>query len=362
MRVKPQGTRAGGWRKSTGWLVLLLLATLFSTLLTLIHFPAAALLGSMMAGLIMAVRGAELRFPRPLFLFAQGIAGCLIAQSLTPDTFWSVVSNWPVLLLFICAMLGFSFAISWGLRRLGHVSAETAIWAIMPGMSGAMVIIAQERDADIRVVALVQYVRLALVVLSVTLVSHFFSGPGLAVLPGEPRDHSVLSLGATLFIALLGPLATRWLGFIPAAAMMVPLVCGAVLGASATLTLWLPDGVLLLAFVAIGLEVGLRFTRAILVNIVQLIPLALLAALVLISLSGVLSVVLSYLLGIDMLTAFLATVPGSIDSVAIVAIESHVDVSFVLALQTVRMFVVVLCGPFFVQQLQRLPGWQAKEE
>ncbi|MEA9391258.1 AbrB family transcriptional regulator [Acerihabitans sp. TG2] len=362
MKVNPQDKVAERWRHGAPWLGLVSLAGLFSAALSLIHFPAASLLGSMIAGVMFAVSGVELRFPRPLFLLAQGIAGCLIAKSLTPETFWSVVSNWPVLLVFIAATLSFSFAISWALRRFGAVSAETAIWAAMPGMSGAMVIIAQERDADGRVVALVQYVRLAMVVVSVTLVSHFSSGSLPNGLPPEMPSHPVLALGITLLIALLGPLATRWLGFIPAAAMMVPLVSGAALGASGVFHLWLPDGVLLLAFAAIGLEVGLRFTRSILIRIVQLIPLALLAALVLISLSGMLSLVLSYLLGIDKLTAFLATVPGSIDSVAIVAIESHVDVSFVLALQTVRMFVVVLCGPFLVQQLQRLPGWQTKEE
>ncbi len=48
---------------------------------------------------------------------------------------------------------------------------------------------------------------------------------------------------------------------------------------------------------------------------------------------------LTFLLPIDFLTAYLATSPGGLDSVAIIAVGAKVDVSFVLAVQTLRLFV-----------------------
>ena len=51
------------------------------------------------------------------------------------------------------------------------------------------------------------------------------------------------------------------------------------------------------------------------------------------------------LLGWCVLTAFLATSPGGLDSVAIIAIGTHSDVSFVLAVQTLRLLVVIVTGP-----------------
>ena len=44
--------------------------------------------------------------------------------------------------------------------------------------------------------------------------------------------------------------------------------------------------------------------------------------------------------GVDPLTAYLATSPGGSDSIAIIAASTNVDVSFVMAMQTVRMLAV----------------------
>ncbi len=60
------------------------------------------------------------------------------------------------------------------------------------------------------------------------------------------------------------------------------------------------------------------------------------------------------LAGIDPLTAYLATSPGGADSVAIIAASSgQVDLSFVMAMQTARLVVVLALGPFIARWLGR---------
>jgi uncharacterized membrane protein AbrB (regulator of aidB expression) len=54
--------------------------------------------------------------------------------------------------------------------------------------------------------------------------------------------------------------------------------------------------------------------------------------------------VLSALTSIDELTAYLATSPGGMDSVAIMALGSGADAPVVLAIQMLRLLVVVLAG------------------
>ena len=49
--------------------------------------------------------------------------------------------------------------------------------------------------------------------------------------------------------------------------------------------------------------------------------------------------------GIDPLTAYLATSPGGMDSIAIIAASSNVDVPFVMALQTARLLMIMAIGP-----------------
>jgi len=48
---------------------------------------------------------------------------------------------------------------------------------------------------------------------------------------------------------------------------------------------------------------------------------------------------------VDPMTAYLATSPGGMDSVAIIATETPVDVPFVMAMQGLRFFAVLLAGP-----------------
>ena len=66
---------------------------------------------------------------------------------------------------------------------------------------------------------------------------------------------------------------------------------------------------------------------------------------------------MSRMLGVDPLTAYLATSPGGMDSVAIIAAASDsVDISFVMALQTARFLIVLLAGPPLARLLARRVG------
>lgn len=46
-----------------------------------------------------------------------------------------------------------------------------------------------------------------------------------------------------------------------------------------------------------------------------------------------------------LMTAWLATSPGGLDTVAIIAAGSRVDIAFMMALQTLRLFTILLTGP-----------------
>jgi hypothetical protein len=75
------------------------------------------------------------------------------------------------------------------------------------------------------------------------------------------------------------------------------------------------------------------------------LPQTILAILALIAFCGGLSVILAKALRIDPLTAYLATSPGGLDSIAVIAASAKVDLSFVLALQTMRFLIVLAIGP-----------------
>jgi uncharacterized protein len=341
------------------WGGLLALAAVLSYGFTLVGFPAATLLGSMIAGICYGVVGQPLRMPRLFYTLAQGFAGVFIARSLTPGIFIDVMAHWPLLILFTALTLAVAFAVGWGINRWGGVHELPAIFGSLPGMSGAMVIIAQERGLDGRVVALMQYTRLAAVIIAVSMISHVIpnavsADTGAAV---TAASGALWPYVASMLLAAIGPLAA-YIRVLPAAAMLVPMVAGAAFEATATFQIELDPVTVALTFAIIGLEVGLKFTRDTLAEAIRLVPTVIVSSLVLIVTSAGLGLLLTLLLPVDLLTALLATAPGSIETVAIVAIASHADVSVILAFQTFRLFVVVLFGPSLMQYLARLPVWK----
>jgi uncharacterized membrane protein AbrB (regulator of aidB expression) len=61
---------------------------------------------------------------------------------------------------------------------------------------------------------------------------------------------------------------------------------------------------------------------------------------------------------VDPLTAYLATSPGGLDAVSIIATDSDVDVPFVLSMQFMRIMVVLAIGPWLARFLA---GRQTKQ-
>ncbi len=62
---------------------------------------------------------------------------------------------------------------------------------------------------------------------------------------------------------------------------------------------------------------------------------------------------LSLFTSTSFLTAYLATTPGGLDSVIAIAMGTNADMNFVVAVQTLRVFAVLLLGPWLAKALSR---------
>ena len=103
----------------------------------------------------------------------------------------------------------------------------------------------------------------------------------------------------------------------------------------------------------IGWYIGLRFAKETVRETCRALPGILAGTCGVIVLCGFWALALTRILPIGFLTAFLATSPGGLDSVAIIAVGSTADVSFVLAIQTLRLFVVLITGPVLARWIAR---------
>jgi membrane AbrB-like protein len=122
-----------------------------------------------------------------------------------------------------------------------------------------------------------------------------------------------------------------------------------------------PEWLRAISYGLIGWAIGLNFNRTILRHAVRALPQIILSILALMVFCGGLAFFLSAEMGVDPLTAYLATSPGGMDSVAIIAAASRkVDLSFVMALQTARFLFVLMLGPPIARLIARLVGEQAE--
>jgi membrane AbrB-like protein len=105
------------------------------------------------------------------------------------------------------------------------------------------------------------------------------------------------------------------------------------------------------AFAAIGLQVGLRFTRGLLRQAGRLlVPSLLCIAGLLVACFG-LALILHATSDASLLDAYLATTPGGLYAVLAAAFGTGADTTFVIAVQTLRLFVMILLAPLVVRRL-----------
>ncbi len=302
----------------------------------------------MIAAIAFGASGARIRMPRPAFTAAQSIVGCLIASSITGGIVASLARDWPAMLLVVMTTIMSGGIVGWLLGRFGSLPGSVAAWGSSPGGAAAMVAMADAAGADPRLVAIMQYVRVVCVVVVASLVARLVLDSGEPpALHGAVHPADLIGdlgqVGATLAVAAAGATLGKLLR-LPAGALLGPMLLGAALHGAGLVEMTIPAPLLALAYAGVGWFVGLRFTKATLAVAWRALPQIIAGSLVLIGLGGISAWLLIQVRHTDPLTAFLATTPGGIDSIAIIAVGSNVDVPFVMALQAVRVLLVVLTG------------------
>jgi membrane AbrB-like protein len=203
-----------------------------------------------------------------------------------------------------------------------------------------------------------QYLRVVLVTVVASVISRIWATPAsgghVASIVWFPPMQWV-PFAETMALAAVGAFIAPLLR-IPAGPMLVPLIVGAALHGSGVMTIELPPWLLAVSYALVGWNIGLRFTRPILIHALRALPRVAASIFVLIAICGGFAWVLRWAAGIDPLTAYLATSPGGADSVAIIAASSNVDVPFVMALQTLRFLVVLFAGPSLSRFIARRTG------
>ncbi len=338
------------------WVVIVAVLYFSGTEAETLGFPAPHLFAALIVGLILSLgRISEAEMPPPLYLAAQAVTGVVLGTYVSFSSVTAVGANWVAVTAITVLTLAVSVGLGVLLARRGGMDAPTASLGMIAGGSAGIVATSEELGADVRLVAFMQYLRLVLVVLTAPLLVRYALHPHVAGEYGAigPKEIEVeASFAAYLFCAAVAGLgASLALRLrLPAGALIGPLLLAAVLtGSGLVHRVTPPELPREAAFTLIGLYVGMRFTRATIARVGRLLPSVLAFVVALIVITGLLAWGLSLVTSIDVLDAYLATTPGGINAVLVVAFASGAHTGFVFAVQTLRLFVMVLAAPYLVR-------------
>ncbi|MFL5836904.1 MAG: AbrB family transcriptional regulator [Solirubrobacteraceae bacterium] len=328
--------------------------------------PSGYLFVALLVGLICAIRWpGRLKLPRGAFRVGQAVTGVALGTFLQSSTLSAVGKHWLPVLAVSAATLAVTIAAGLVLARVARLDRPTASLGMVAGGASGIVAMADELGGDDRLVAFMQYLRVLVITLLTPLIVplafavHSVAGGG----EGGPLLGTAAGWALTVGVATVGALVGPLLR-LPAPSLLGPLIITAVLTLTGvTSGVEVPPLAREVAFGLIGLQIGLGFERGTLREIRRIAwPVALsIAGLIVISLG--LGWVLSVTADESLLTGYLATTPGGLYAVLPIAFCSGADTGFVLAVQGLRLFAMVLAAPAVVRWLIRRQGtdeWRAR--
>ncbi|MBF6177240.1 AbrB family transcriptional regulator [Nocardia otitidiscaviarum] len=352
------------------WAALLAVLLALAELLERVSFPAAQMVLGLTAGAGLALTG---RLPRPLprqvFVGVQALMGVLMGSYLELPLLSAIGTAMLPVLGVTAATLLVSVLVALLFARCTRVALPTAVLGLLAGGSAAVVSCADELDADPRQVAFMQYLRVMLVAVSAPLVTALLSDDDTggqtvrlasrvtnAELPHwmiVGRGDQIAGLCTAVLLSVVGIRLGRRLR-IPSPSLIGPMLVTAALTALGHSHGYAPTNLLReLLFILIGLEVGSRFTRAVITEMARMIPGILLAVTALSAAVTALASLLSRCVDLKLSDLYLATTPGGINAVLATGEGMGANMPLITSVQTIRLLIMVATVPLIARLLRR---------
>jgi uncharacterized protein len=308
---------------------------------TYLGLPAGLVSGSVLAVAVVALLGRPMRMPLLLARFCYVIVGILLGAVVTPETLRGV-TTWPIsiALLVVCSLV-MMLATSSYLRVVHRWDPLSALLGASPGAMAQVIALGSELGGDLRAIAIVQTVRVLLIVLGLpnALALFGFVVPAVAVARG-PADVSVLGQMILLVVVAVSfAVAFLYLRF-PGGLMFGALTGSALLHGSGFISAVLPWWIGSSAVIALGGLVGSRFANTTARMLVGYLGAALGSFAVSMAVAGIFIAALVYFFPFHVANVVIAFSPGAQDTMMVLALALHLDPVYVGAHHLARFLVV----------------------
>ena len=317
---------------------------------SLVGIPAPWLSGPAVAVAAVALSGVGVAVLPPVRTAALVFLGATMGASVTPETL-TLMTRWPVSLagLAVCVM-AIMMSIAFYLERVHGYDRATARLSGVPGALPFVLALAAESSGDARRIAIIQMMRLAILLICMPSLLTVLGVHGTAALPASVSAPIVPWELVLLFaLSWLGGVLFERLGA-PAGMLFGAMVTGAVLFGSGAIRTGLPAWLMLPGFVAIGAMVGANFSgtdRRLFLD-------TMLAGLGSVVVGGVVALAcalpVAWVLDLHPAQIWLAYAPGGVDVMAIMALALGLDAAFVGGHHVLRFLGLGLIVPIWLRE------------
>ena len=317
----------------------------------LLGVPAAYLSGAMLACSLAALSGHDQHLPGSLRGLSYVLLGIVVGSTIDADTF-RLLPQWPASLTALAiAMTAVLVILPRYFIKVHGFDAPTARLCAIPGAMSLIMALADNLDVDARRVAVLQSLRLIILMILVPLAVGAGMAPEGAVSPAKPllglSDAALL-----LVLSVLGvPLAMRLR--IPAPAFTGPMLVAGTLFAFEVVSGALPAPLIAAAFVVMGASIGARFTGIDRRYLVACLGAGVGGILISIGLTGAAAWLATAFVDLPFIQIWLAIAPGGFDAMTALALALDVDPAFVAGHQLIRLIGLFIVVPFLFRGTKR---------
>jgi membrane AbrB-like protein len=322
----------------------LILAILGALLFQQLGLPLPFLFGPMIACLLAAMAGAELKGMGVVSTAARTILGVAIGASITPE----ILSGIPQLMgsvvlvpvyVVLIGLVGVPF-----FRRLGYDPA-TAWYAAMPGGLPDMVAFGKEAGGDARALSLIHATRMLIIVTVAPILLTVLYGASLTGSLGEPTSElPPVELALMSAAAVIGWKGGEKIGLF-GASILGPMMISAALSLGGFIHSRPPLEAILIAQVFIGIGIGVHYVG---VSIRELRGF-IFSGLLFVGLLALMAAAFTEIVTLSGLArpveGFLSFAPGGQAEMTVLALAAGADLGFVIVHHLTRMVTVILGAP-----------------
>jgi membrane AbrB-like protein len=310
--------------------------------------PLPWMLGPLILVMILAIKGVSVHVNKQANRFFLGLLGFWLGTGFEAGLLKELATWYPSVLLMLLSVALTLVINTLVFKKLAGLDIITSVFSSLPGTMNAVVIQGDKLGGDARWIAIAQAVRIALVVISTSMIFYF--------MPGQALENPSIELGKLTHLAWLALIPIGWwlakqLRF-PMAEFLGPMLISATLSLT-IIDIQLPSWVMIITFVVLGSSIGSRFSGTCVTQLLKVSRYAVLATFLGMLIAGLFAFLTWKLTSIPLSHAFLALVPGGVGEMALIATAAGINPIYVVYIHLTRLFVLILSAPLLSHLLTR---------